>query len=175
MVLFETKPTTSTDSTTCVLPMICVNSSHDNDNESTSCSQSDIDNSRVYRTYLTYKEELEKFLNKHKHVPQNFEFWPHGPYWPHEDSRDAPCGSDLRIVLKTPKHIRTVPAYHEPLVLNGNYRKLQFVTDRISHITLNSVQNKVEPEGLLSSASSLSFTVNRRYTPYLANCQLTLL
>ena len=78
---------------------------------------SDFDNSRVFRTYITYKEELEKFLSTHKHVPQNFEFWPHGPYWPYNESRHD---ENLQIVLRTPRHIRTIPPCCEPLAIYGN-------------------------------------------------------
>ena len=78
---------------------------------------SEFDNSRVFRTYITYKEELEKFLSTHKHVPQNFEFWPHGPYWPYNESRHD---ENLQIVLRTPRHIRTIPPYYEPLAIHGN-------------------------------------------------------
>ena len=64
-------------------------------------------NSRVFQTYFRYHDELEEFISQHKQVPHNFDYWPHGPYWP--KGEPSP-------VVRTPKHIRTVPGYPEYLV-----------------------------------------------------------
>ena len=54
---------------------------------------------------MRYAEELEVYISKNRAPPPDIQHWPYGPYWP---KGEGPS-------IGTPKFIRSVPSYDEPL------------------------------------------------------------
>ena len=69
----------------------------------------------LIRTFVSYTKELETYIFKHRAPPPDIQYWPYGPYWPQDLGDDEHEENWQRILLETPKHIRTNPRYVEPL------------------------------------------------------------
>ena len=73
------------------------------------------------RTFVRYTEELEDYISKHRAPPPDIRYWPYGPYWPSRAGSEGP-------VIGTPKHVRQLPGYKEPL-----WHRLHDGRERLGH------------------------------------------
>ncbi|CAD5114345.1 DgyrCDS3484 [Dimorphilus gyrociliatus] len=83
--------------------------------QDSSCTD-DADNNSMFapikRTVINrYSQHLEEFISKYKTKPPDIKYWPYGPYWPPHY---------YGPLLQTPKHLRTMPDYIEPLFCKDN-------------------------------------------------------